>query len=401
MSHVQDRRDRNRGWVAVITKPDGGKYDHSRSFRTEKEADDYVTLQDAAKLQGTFVSPSSGATTLAERWEVHRLNTVHLRPSTRARDDSYFFNQILPYLGNKALRDIDHDVLQGWVATLCKTLAPSTVHKAHGIVSKVLAEAAIQKLIPWNPCPHTKLPEIIVNEQMFLDLDQVFELVDAMDERFRLAVFVAAMTGLRASELFGLQVRDVDVSGDWLSIRRSIVEVHGNVLYREYLKTKAGWRDVPLPTPVMEELAVHIQDKAADDYVFTATDGGAIRLNNWRRRYWYPAAVAADVGAFTACTGPGCESCVRARKAPGEDHFTGLRVHDLRHTAVSLWIAENRNMFHITKYLGQTNSSLVDKRYGHLRAKKHDDAQDRMNRKLADGLARRRGDNVKRFPRSA
>jgi hypothetical protein len=54
-------------------------------------------------------------------------------------------------------------------------------------------------------------------------------------------------------------------------------------------------------------------DDHPDAFVFTAPKGGPLRLSSWRRRYWIPAGESA--------------------------HLAPLRPHDMRHTAVALWIA--------------------------------------------------------------
>jgi integrase len=64
----------------------------------------------------------------------------------------------------------------------------------------------------------------------------------------------------------------------------------------------------------VDALDEHLRSHPAgpDDLVFRSPTGAPFRLTNWRRRAWYPAVKKAAVG--------------------------GLRVHDLRHTAVALWI---------------------------------------------------------------
>jgi integrase len=49
-----------------------------------------------------------------------------------------------------------------------------------------------------------------------------------------------------------------------------------------------------------------------------------------------------------------------------------LRIHDLRHTAVSLWIAEGANPKQVAVRAGHTSVSVVLDRYGHLYPQ-HDD----------------------------
>ena len=44
----------------------------------------------------------------------------------------------------------------------------------------------------------------------------------------------------------------------------------------------------------------------------------------------------------------------------------GLRIHDLRHTAVALWIAAGANPKEVAARAGHTSVSFTLDRYGHL-----------------------------------
>lgn len=50
----------------------------------------------------------------------------------------------------------------------------------------------------------------------------------------------------------------------------------------------------------------------------------------------------------------------------GEAGLAPLRIHDLRHTAVALWIAAGANPKQIAVRAGHTSVSVVLDRYGHL-----------------------------------
>jgi integrase len=402
MSHVKDLRAQGRNWVAVITG-EHGKHDHSRSFRTEREALAYITTQEATKLTGRFVSPREGAITLAQWWALQRQRQVDLNllaPSSAARNDSYWKNQIGPHLGDHALRDIDSDMVQGWVDGLCCVpYAPETVKKAHGLVSQVLKAAVKARRIPFNPCEDTTLPAVTIEEQMFLDLDQVDALVGAIDPRYALAVETAAVTGLRAMELFGLRVKDVKSTG-WLHVRWGLVDVRGELYHRPKLKTDAARRKVPVPDVILADLQAHIENRRPDDLVFTAPEGGPVRLSAWRKRVWYRATCAVHLGELVPCTffddpdEGSCVRCTRAPKRPQGPHYVGLRLHDLRHTAASLWIEEGRELFHIAKYLGHESLKMIEQRYGHLRDERHDAANEALNRRLKSRRAQREGTNI-------
>jgi integrase len=77
-----------------------------------------------------------------------------------------------------------------------------------------------------------------------------------------------------------------------------------------------------------------------DDLVFRSPEGHAVRPGLFRRRFWHPAVAKADL-------------------AP-------LRIHDLRHTAVALWIAAGANPKQVAARAGHTSVSVVLDRYGHL-----------------------------------
>ena len=106
-------------------------------------------------------------------------------------------------------------------------------------------------------------------------------------------------------------------------------------------KTRASRRTVGLPRFVVEELAVHLADVGDPEaFVFTAPQGGLLRLPAFRARVWRPAVAAAGL--------------------------EGLRIHDLRHTAVALWIAAGANPKEVSARAGHSSVSFTLDRYGHL-----------------------------------
>ncbi|MBW3665892.1 MAG: tyrosine-type recombinase/integrase [Actinobacteria bacterium] len=116
----------------------------------------------------------------------------------------------------------------------------------------------------------------------------------------------------------------------------------------------SGYRAlISAPTP--DELAEHLLGvhDAPDAYVFTAAGGGPLRVTNFRRRRWYPAVEAAGLD--------------------------GLRLHDLRHTAVSLWIAGGANPKQVSTWAGHTSVSFTLDRYGHLFPNHDEDLRDRLD----------------------
>lgn len=83
---------------------------------------------------------------------------------------------------------------------------------------------------------------------------------------------------------------------------------------------------MPIPKAVAEALTEHVAGLDGEALVFSAPEGGPMRPSQFRRRVWQPACVSTGVGSLV-------------KDDQGNDHYRGLRIHDLRHTAVALWIA--------------------------------------------------------------
>ncbi|MGO9877357.1 MAG: site-specific integrase [Acidimicrobiia bacterium] len=152
-------------------------------------------------------------------------------------------------------------------------------------------------------------------------------------------LLLGAYGGLRSGKLFALRRARLDLVQCRVDVAETAVEVAGHFHFGPP-KTRAGRRTVPLPRFVIDELAAHIGDIAGHELVFPAPEGGPIRASLFRRRIWEPAVTKAGVGP--------------------------LRPHDLRHTAVALWIAAGASAHEVARRAGHTSSSVVLDRYGHL-----------------------------------
>ena len=80
-------------------------------------------------------------------------------------------------------------------------------------------------------------------------------------------------------------------------------------------------------------------------------------------------------------------------KVNGKEHYEGLRPHDLRHSAVALWIAAGASPKEIATRVGHTSVSVVLDRYGHLlpgTEERVTDALEELGRTAADRARDRR-----------
>jgi len=312
------------------------------TFEFKADANAYLSSVQTEIRKGFWIDPL-GAQMLFSEWAMEWTATiVDLRPSSRARDLGYLHRYLLPRFGHMPLGDIDYMAVRAWVSDLnASGLAPSTVTKAGQMLRKLMRTAVQAGLLASSPCEGVKLPRIERTEMRFLTTVEVDALTDAMDPRYRAVVLLAAYGGLRAGELFGLRAKRVDVLHRRITIAETVVDVGGHLHFGPP-KTRAGHRIVPLPQVAADPLGAHLATYARgpEDLVFTAPEGGPVSLNLWRRRFWVPALKAASLGH--------------------------LRPHDLRHTAVALWIAAGAHPKEVAVRAGHSSVSFTLDRYGHL-----------------------------------
>jgi hypothetical protein len=164
----------------------------------------------------------------------------------------------------------------------------------------------------------------------------------------------------------------VDLLRGTVTVAEIVVEVRG-VLHIGPPKTRASRRTVGLPRFVAEELAAHLAEAGdLEGFVFTAPQGGPLRVTGFRARVWRP-----------------------ATRTAGLD---GLRIHDLRHTAVALWIAAGANPKEVAARAGHASVSFTLDRYGHLYPEADTALRDRLDVLYGSALPAPEG-TVVRLPR--
>jgi integrase len=217
----------------------------------------------------------------------------------------------------------------------------------------VLGAAVDAGMLAQSPCRRVPLPKVEREEMRFLTPAEVATLADAIQPRYRALVLVGAYGGLRIGELAGLRRSRVDLLRGTVTVAEIVVEVRG-VLHIGPPKTRASRRTVGLPRFVVEELAAHLAEPGHPEaFVFTAPQGGPLRVTAFRARVWRP-----------------------ATRAAGLD---GLRIHDLRHTAVALWIAAGANPKEVAARAGHASVSFTLDRYGHLYPEADTALRDRLD----------------------
>ena len=319
--------------------PNGGQ--RSKQFATKRDARIHLTGVTSDIQTGSYVDPRAGRMTVAEWWDEWWPSNVHLARGTRDRDERAFKNYVKPTFGNTRLDGVERSAAREWVTALAASgLAPETVQKIHQTLRKLLQAAVEDGKLRVNVADGLPLPKILRKEPRALTVEQIGALAKVIEPHFRPFVLVGAYCGLRIGELAGLAWRRIDVKAGTLDVAQQVVDVGGVVEVTTRLKSKAAYRRVPVPAFVCETLSAARGDAEGDDLVIADTRGGPLRASNFRRRIWNPACTAADLD--------------------------GLVVHELRHSAVSLWIANGATPVEVARWAGHSSVATVFNLYGHL-----------------------------------
>ena len=254
-------------WLAPVCRRPEGR-EHSKAFGRKTDAQKWLDEVTAAVVTGQYVDPKAGQVTFrdyAERWRAIQVQ----RPSSRAHVETMLRRHAYPALGDRRLSSVMPSDIQAWVKGL--ELAPATVGVLHGIVSTVLKAAIRDRLIASNPCDGTKLPKVQRAQIVPLTTEQVSAVRDALPPILQALVTLAAGTGMRQGECFGLTVDRVRFLERTVTVDRQLVTLARQAPCLGPPKTRASNRTIPLPQVVVDALAAHLAEFPAgpDGLVFT------------------------------------------------------------------------------------------------------------------------------------
>ena len=296
-------------------------------------------LADADK--GKVVSTSQ--LTFAEAAEAWMKAKRPLLEASTAEDyERHLRIRLLPAFGQRRVRQITRKMVEGYVTGLDAegALSRKTINDSLIPLRQVLGRAVREGVIATNPAesPDRDFPLELPYERptmCCLSRTQASAYLHAAAPAYRPLAELLIGSGLRISEALALEWGDVD----WDSGVRSVTKTFkvGGV------GTPKGdrARDVAIADYLMDVLEAHRPSVDASGLVFPhKTDGGPIR-RQWVHRFWH-------------------RRTLEAAKLPVE-----VRVHDLRHTAASLWLASGQSIYFVQQQLGHQDIQTTINLYGH------------------------------------
>jgi len=282
-----------RYWVDVLGS-DGKTVTRKRvAKRLVAVGGEYRTAASVQSLADVILAPINAGAPAESTLTLKAYIEGHFLPSAKARlkpstSQTYrtLWKLVSPHVNGLELREYRTsnvgDILN---AVGALGLSHNTNKKTKAFLSSVFREARLADLITADPVRDARLPrgkEYQVTEAY--TLDEVVAMLKVLGEPSRTAVLVAALTGLRVSEIKGLRWQDYN--GHALNITRSVWQ--GKVTNTKTLTSAAP---VPVVAPVAEALAAQRKRVPSDvPWIFPGDKcGRPLRLENTLRREMRPA----------------------------------------------------------------------------------------------------------------
>ncbi|PKQ17839.1 MAG: hypothetical protein CVT68_06435 [Actinobacteria bacterium HGW-Actinobacteria-8] len=359
MAHVRPV-DRGRGVAYEVRWRADGKF-RQRTFHVKRDAERF-----ALKVENEIAEGSTTAPLVRRVLTVTQVVEASLeasRPGLKVRTHrsyvSIYRNRVLPTFGKRKVTEVTRADVQAWVTALHgEGLAPQTVHHCYVALKKAFRYAQDDRLISYNPCDSIRLPknaDARAFAPVFLTAAQVEALathLNATAPPYGLLVRFAAYTGLRAAELTGLRVRDVNLKAGHVEVRQTLQHVDGEWQVGTP-KSRRSTREVPLvdralTAELRQYLFAHPNRTNPDALLWPGRMPGTHLIDfsrvfdvaSFRRNYLRPALGALDLDA--------------------------MRFHDLRHTYASLMLAAGFPPYEVSRWLGHASLATTDSIYAHL-----------------------------------
>ena len=362
--------DGSRRYDVIYRDPNGRQ--RKKTYRLKSDADAFSATVEADKLRGAFIDPKAGRVTV-EDYAASWLAAQTFDPSTHEAVAQRFGKHVYPVLGHHQLRNVKPSTIQAWLRGL--DLAESTKKVIFGYLSTTFQAAVNDDMIGKNPCrsESVRKPRRESNKVIPWTVERVQAVHDALPERCRIMAVLGAGLGLRQGEIFGLAVDDIDFLGKEVRVVRQVKLVHDRPVFAPPKGGKT--RTVPLPDTVALEIAAHLQQRPATDVmlpwrvpggeevtarlVVSTTHGRSYNRNDFNKRYWKRALVAAGVISEPE---PGMPF------DPSREHG----MHALRHFYASVLLDAGESIKAVSEYLGHADAGFTLRTYTHLMPSSHE-----------------------------
>lgn len=264
-----------------------------------------------------------------------------MSPAT-VRGYSSLRNNAYASIINKRVDKMTARDLQIWINQRAQVVSPKTLRNGLGLLQSVLKVSGnkIDFSVLRLPKPKRTEMEIPDDQTITTILNAVYD-----DDNLFIAISLAALMGLRRSEIAALRWADISITKDGkpvLHVNKALVMGENGAYAEKDPKTSAGTRDLVIPSSLYEEIK--------------------------RRRSLRPCLVSITPNAL---------SIKYSRLA--KEYGAPTRFHSLRHYHASVMLREGVPEKYIIADMGHSSFDMVKRVYGHVMEEKIFSIAESMN----------------------
>ena len=259
MAHIKKLSNgRYKAIVEMGKSPSTGKRKRrTKTFDRKKDAQTWVGEKITERETGTDVDPSK--VTVAEfldRW----LNN-HKKPKVEATTYDRYKNKInahlKPGLGGIPIQDLEPYHVESYFAKKRVSgrkdnkeggLSENTLKKHYVILNNAMKRALKLKLIKYNPVQAVESPQPEDYEAPVMRKEEYHKLLNEIKDDALMFAFVMTdlMTGMRRSEILGLEWSEVDLEEGVIEVKKRLVTVEGGTLHENKTKNDSSKRKIKI-----------------------------------------------------------------------------------------------------------------------------------------------------------
>jgi integrase len=323
-----------------------------------REAEDVLATELAAVARGERRAVSRDTfEEAAKRWLERK--RPRLEVSTIRNYERDLRLRLIPAFGPLRLRDITRDRIETYLADLDRAgdLSRKSINDSLIPLKGVLGRAVRDGEIPANPAldldrdEPLKLPREAPS-MLYLNRDDVHLYLAACPDWYRPLAEVLVGTGVRLGEALALEWRDVDWDTPALRVERAV-----KVATRQVGTTKSDKGRTVLLDGFVAAILKEQRERQKDDH--------------WLGRLVFPSRAGTHL-AHGAVWRHGHAVAVRRSGVVPK-----LRIHDLRHTAATLWLGAGESIYFVQQQLGHADIRTTISTYGHRDQQAHAAAAER------------------------
>ena len=330
---------------------------------TRREVQERLTELLRARQQGLPIPSEKQTVEQFLAWWLKEVATPSVRPKTLTFYEVMTRKHLVPGLGRQILSKLTPQDVQAFLNVkftekrklkdgTVKGTSAKTVRHIQRTLTTALASAVKYGMVQRNVAALVDPPREGKSRAKFFTLEQARQFLAASAAHRLYALYAVVLSvGLRLGEALALSWSDLDLDASRITVNHTLQRLDGTMQLVEP-KTDRSRRTVSIPAVAISALLKHRQNQIQDrqlagtrwsgnplGLVFTSSLGTPLDARNVLRMF---------------------QALLKAAELPN------MRIHDLRHSAASILIAQGVSAKAISELLGHSAVAFTLQVYGHL-----------------------------------